>query len=266
MRLLFPLLIAPLLSGCLLIAAGMVDAIGVNDPADEATLKKFRALCEAGSGLSVYKSVENVEGVFDRTSKSGCSICEDALVNTKYEYVEFEVSPDAPSGFVHPFLFDRRYTFVSGLYRATLKPAHHPDCGIFYEVHESYYPNKEYAAKHLEYIHRKLGGRCISINEIDKVTTDYAFKEYRRETITKERLFLYRSEWSNYYTGELHAKYAKVVLNKNITRHEAFYPDKISEVVSCPAKNSPEFEEPSVEKVFIPAHQNRASNFILTPR
>ena len=80
MRLLFPLLIAPLLSGCLLIAAGMVDAIGVNDPADEATLKKFRALCEAGSGLSVYKSVENVEGVFDRTSKSGCSICEDALV------------------------------------------------------------------------------------------------------------------------------------------------------------------------------------------
>lgn len=228
-------------------------------------MNKFRDLCAAGSGLQVQKNAENVEGVFDSTSKSGCSICEDALVKANYEYVEFKVVPNDPTGFVHPFLFNRRYTFEPGLYRATLKPANHPDCGIFYEVHGNYYPNKEYAAKHLEYVHRKLRGRCISINEIAKVTADYAFKEYRRETITKERLFLYRSEWSNYSTGELHAKYIKVVLNKNITRHEAFYPDKISEVVSCPAKNSSEYEQPSVERVFIPTPQNRASNSFSTP-
>tara|TARA_R110000868_G_scaffold116415_1_gene310018 strand:- start:379 stop:1164 length:786 start_codon:yes stop_codon:yes gene_type:complete len=252
MRLLFSLLIVPLLSGCVLIAAGLVDAIGVNEPADEATVKKFQDLCAAGSGLQIFQRAENVNGVFDATFKTKCGLCEHALVSAKYSFVEFEISADDLPRSPKQHFFDQAYVTGLGFHRAVLKPAHHPDCKIFYDYHSNYWPgSKEASAEHLAYIHKKLGNHCIATTPIQKVTTQYAFREFSKETVIRERLFKQKIEWSNYKNGELFATYTKYTLNKTIKRHKGgFYPSEITETISCPMKDNSEYAPPSVEDVF----------------
>ncbi|MEQ8504038.1 MAG: hypothetical protein RIB80_01845 [Rhodospirillales bacterium] len=245
MRLLIPLLIAPLLSGCVLVALGVTK---ISLPADEKTIRKFDELCRGEIGLHVYEPTPTVKGVFDASSDHECEICEYALAKAKYDFVEFEIAPEN----YHEWFYAKSYVDGPGLYRATLRPMNHPDCEIFYRYH-SRSGNPEITAKKLAYAHGNLNGHCMTATQISNTKTKYKYIKYKRTTISDNRIFKRETIWKNSENEDIYAQYTQYYLVKTLLKGKGG--THHGETSTCPKSNNKYnfYDPPPIDKVFQPA-------------
>lgn len=130
--------------------------------------RKFQALCDAKAGTRIYKTVDNVRGVFDQRSRYLCELCESGLMSDGYEFIEFEYPLDTPVDY-----FKGQNIGWSGLYRFTLEKWGHPQCELFNQRYDSL-PQKS-----LESIDYYKKGVCIATWPIKEVSAKYKVKKIR---------------------------------------------------------------------------------------
>ncbi|NKB58521.1 MAG: hypothetical protein GKS00_19505 [Alphaproteobacteria bacterium] len=107
------LLVTVILSGC---------QFATVSKSSHSNSEEFERLCREESGLKIYETVRNVEGVMDSVFDEFCVLCEDGLFWYGYKFIEFVVLPGQTKD---------NLAYKPGLHRYTLENVDHPNCKPF---------------------------------------------------------------------------------------------------------------------------------------
>jgi len=195
--------------------------------------KHFEELCQKYAGPHVYKTAENVKGVFDSLSDVGPRYVEFGL-NSQFDFIEYRVT-----GKMSTTLFFYHYVDSPGLYRFTYEKPNHPNCGLFYKRWKGLKP-------------KGFKNKCIATWRIDEVTARYRIDEDWSLVKSNDRVSQRHRTFSSVDGKKLYAehyrfKYVPKSGPKNIVT------GRTTGTRSCPASADKSKTEPRVDHIFVPA-------------